>query len=521
MKAHRQHPVRSKIEQNHLNEKNLIVSSENNSKQAFWILLGSLSGFLFSIISAIILSRHFSKPEYGTYKQIIYIYDTLLIVFTLGLPKAYSFFLPRVRANQAKDLIKKINNILLGAGIIMGATIFFGSDKISELLKNEELSAPLKIFSIVPMLLLPTMGLEGILATFKKTQWLAIYNISTRALTLAFVALPVIAWDGDINSAISGFSAASFIVFLLASFLRDLPLKNINPEKSEISYREIFNYSFPLFLAGFWGILITSADQFFISHYFGTETFAEYSNGALQLPFVTMVIAATSIVLAPIYSKKAFEANEKSNSEIIRIWNSALSKTMLLTYPLVAFFICFSTDVMIALYGENYENSGAFFQLKLIVNFFTLIAYGPLMLSIGGNKFYYKVHMYGAILLIALQAISIKTIHSPISIVWISVVCQVGRIFAMLWFISKHFNIKIQNLIPWKLAAKILTPSVIIGYSIDYSIAPLVLNQNKLFTLALAGSLYIAIYLLWAYFSKIDYSSIVRPLIKKINHEKN
>lgn len=497
------------------------MSSENNTKQAFWVLLGSLSGFLFSIISAIILSRHFSKPEYGTYKQIIYIYDTLLIVFTLGLPKAYSFFLPRIRASQAKDLIKKINNILLGAGVIMGATIFFGSDKISELLKNEDLSAPLKIFSIVPMLLLPTMGLEGILATFKRTQWLAIYNISTRALTLIFVAIPVIVWDGDIKSAITGFSVASIIVFLLASFLRNLPTRNIEPEKSEISYREIFNYSFPLFLAGFWGILITSADQFFISHYFGTETFAEYANGALQLPFVTMVIAATSIVLAPIYSKKAFEANENSKSEIIRIWNSALSKTILLTYPLVAFFICFSTDTMIALYGENYKNSGIFFQLKLIVNFFTLIAYGPLMLSIGGNKFYYKAHMCGAIAIIALQAISIKPIYSPVAIVCISVACQIGMIFAMLWFISNRFDVKIQALIPWKLAARILVPSLIIGYSTNHLIETLTPDQNELFKLALAGSLYMMLYFSWAYFSKIDYTSIARPLTKKFSHEKN
>ena len=497
------------------------MTSENNSKQAFWVILGSLSGFLFSIISTMILSRHFSKLEYGTYKQIIYIYDTLLVVFTLGLPKAYSFFLPRIKASQAKDTIRKINNILLVAGLIMGATIFFGSDKISELLKNEDLSTPLKIFSIVPMLLLPTMGLEGILATFKKTQWLAIYNISTRALMLAFVAGPVIIWDGNIKSAITGFAAASFIVFALATFLRALPLKNIEPEKTDISYSEIFNYSLPLFLAGFWGILITSADQFFISHYFGTETFAEYSNGALQLPFVTMVIAATSIVLAPIYSRKAFEASETSNTEIIRLWNSALNKTIILTYPLIAFFICFSTDVMLALYGANYENSGSFFQIKLIVNFFTLIAYGPLILSIGGNKFYHKVHMYGAIALIVLQAISIKIIHSPIAIIWISVACQIAIIFAVLWFISPHFNIKLQILIPWRLAVKILTPSLLIGYGIKHSIQLYPPDLNKLLTLAFAGLLYMIFYLSWAYFANIDYTSTLRPLLKKLSHAKN
>ena len=53
-------------------------------------------------------------------------------------------------------------------------------------------------------------------------------------------------------------------------------------------------------------------------------------------------------------------------------------------------FFCFGDKVMIVLYGDNYEGSGEFFQIKLLVNFFTLIVYGPLILSIGGQKFYYK-----------------------------------------------------------------------------------------------------------------------------------
>ncbi|MGI9286549.1 MAG: hypothetical protein ACR2P1_14275, partial [Pseudomonadales bacterium] len=70
--------------------------SNNNSKQAFWVLFGNLSAFIFSIVSAMILSRYFNKVDYGTYKQILYVYNSLLVIFTLGLPRTYSFFLPRV-----------------------------------------------------------------------------------------------------------------------------------------------------------------------------------------------------------------------------------------------------------------------------------------------------------------------------------------------------------------------------------------------------------------------------------------
>ena len=110
--------------------------SSNNSKQAFWVLLGALSAFIFSLVSAIILSRYFTKADYGTFKQILYIYNTLLVIFTLGLPRTYSFFLPRVPIEEAKSVIKKINNILIASGLCMGGIIYFGAELFSDLLNN-------------------------------------------------------------------------------------------------------------------------------------------------------------------------------------------------------------------------------------------------------------------------------------------------------------------------------------------------------------------------------------------------
>lgn len=43
-----------------------------------------------------ILSIYFLKEDYGIYKQVIYVYNKLLTVFTLGLTKAYACFSPRV-----------------------------------------------------------------------------------------------------------------------------------------------------------------------------------------------------------------------------------------------------------------------------------------------------------------------------------------------------------------------------------------------------------------------------------------
>lgn len=86
----------------------MTVNKSNNTIQAAWVALGSLFAFGFSIVSSIILSRYFDKTDYGTYKQVIYVYHTLLIVFTLGLPKTYSYFLPRTNDCYVKSLVKRL-----------------------------------------------------------------------------------------------------------------------------------------------------------------------------------------------------------------------------------------------------------------------------------------------------------------------------------------------------------------------------------------------------------------------------
>jgi O-antigen/teichoic acid export membrane protein len=325
---------------------------------------------------------------------------------------------------------------------------------------------------------------------------------------------PVVFMGGGVVSAILGFSVASFISFLLAAFLQYWPIKKITPVTTSLSYKEIFNYAIPIFIAGFWGVLISSSDQFFISRYFGAEVFAEFANGALQLPFVSMVVAATTIVLAPIYSKKAFDGSAKAKEEIIQLWHSVLSKTIKITYPLIAFFYCFADMVMVALYGQAYVNSGEYFEIKLLANFFTIVAFGPLLLSIGGNKYFYRVHMYGAIVLIALQALSVLFISSPIALVWVSVICQIGRILALLLFVAKYFDVKLYQLFPWAVIAK-LTPCFIILYTLKYGILFFLEVSNVFIIISTAALLYLMLFVIWAYIAKLDYLSIIKPLLKR------
>lgn len=485
----------------------------NNTKQAAWVAIGSLCSFGFSIVSSMILSRYFNKADYGTYKQVMYVYNTLLTIFTLGLPRAFSYFLPRVELAQSKNLIRKITNLFFLLGGVFSLLLFVFAPQIAAFLKNLELTKALRVFALVPFFLLPTMGLDGILATFRQSKFIAFYHIATNIFKLLCVALPVMIWDLGYTEALWGFVVASFLTFILALYLKNYPVRKQSNEKCPITYKDIFKFSIPLLTASLWGIIISSADQFFISRYFGNEIFADFSNGSMELPFVGMITGACATVLSPIFSRMSHEKLDPKK-EIYPLWMSVFEKTAKLIYPLVIYFIIFADVVMVVLYGQKYITSDNYFRIKLITNFFTLIAYGPLIINIGKVKYYSRVHMIIAILVVVLEFISVKTIKSPYAISWISMLCQVGKIFAMLFLVANFFSVKLYQLFPLKLIGLILIPSALLLLLERWILMDLC-QLNDLVVLIVSAVVYMTLFYGYSILMKMDYLGLIKPLIKK------
>ena len=331
-----------------------LKQSTSNSVQAFWVAAGSFSSFGLAIISAAILSRYLNKAEYGTYRQIIYIYSTLLVIFAAGLPGVFSYYLPRFNRSQGKVIVLKISRMLLLFGLLFSITLYLLSNVIAEILKNPELAQGLKYFSPIPLLLLPTMGIEGIFSSYKKSEYIAIYNTATRLMMLLFIVLPVILFRGTYLYAIYGWLAASVVILLFTIYFRQIPFKQVTSEHADLPYKKIFSYSLPILISSLAGIAIRSADQFYISRFFGAVTFAEFSNGFVELPFVGMVTAAVSTTLFPEFSRLFHE--QMGFSRIVELWRSALLKSAMIIYPLVVFFIINSNFIIEILYTSAYLN---------------------------------------------------------------------------------------------------------------------------------------------------------------------
>jgi len=495
------------------------MDNNNNTVQTLWVAMGKFSSFALGLVSAMVLSRYFSKSEYGTYRQIIYIYSTLLVIFSAGLPLVFDYFLPRYNLAQGKEIVIKVSKVLFLTGLAFSVFLFVFSGLIAKILKNPELSTGLKYFSPIPMLLLPTMGIEGIFSSYRKTIYIAIYNTLSRTLILLFIVLPVVLFNGTYLTAIYGWIIVSIITLGIAFYFKGIPFKNVVSEKSNLNFINIFKYSMPLVLASIAGIAIKSADQFYISRFFGAEVFAEFANGFIEIPFVTMITGATAIVLMPLFSKIV---NDKTDvNKLVTLWQNALKKSVILIYPMVVFFLFFSKDIMTVLYSATYSGASRFFSTAMTVNFFNVIVFSPLLFSLGETRFYARIHIFFAFLIWIGEYFIVKIFNDPLSIAIFSVSIQVSIILISLGYVSKITGISISKLFPVGRLFIIALHSIVTLLAVKMFINFALSEISTILYLSLSGFGYLVLLWMTSKWFKINYLEIIIPIFKRNNSQTN
>lgn len=489
-----------------------VDNTASNTQQVLWLALSSFSSIALGFISAAILSRYFDKTEYGTYKQILYVYFTLQTIFTMGLPSVFSYFIPRYSHEEGKYFVNKINMIFIILGLMLSLVLYFSSGLIAQFLNNDELSAGLKIFSVFPLFTLPALGVEGLYTALKRTKYIAIYNTISKLLMLACIIIPVVFLEGDYKTAIIGWGVASFIIFLYAMYVKSKPYFKISSQRIVKFYSTVFNYSIPLMAASLAGFFIVSSNQFFISRYYGTAVFAEFSNGFIPLPLIGMIGGSVKSVLLPVFSK-AQHNNNLINA--LKSYESAVVNSVILVFPLILFCFVYATDIIVFVFGNLYENSAPYFRVSLTRDIFELLPYSSVLLATGHSKIYFKAHLVSAVVLLSFSYFISKLSFEPIALVCLFVFIEIVRHIYFLYFIYKREQI---NLVPFDMLKKavIIFLHISMVLFVVFIFSKLILPPyfSLLFKIIINLMLFYSLILLTQRFVRINYLNPVLHMIK-------
>jgi len=322
------------------------------------------------------------KASYGTLCQLITLYMVLSQIFAVGLPQSTYYFLPRYTGGQKRGFLIQVIILLTISGCALGGLLYVGADALGSVLKSPQLPPLLHIFAIYPMLMLPTLAVEGTLLHAQRPLATVLFNMAVRCGM--FVALVVPACrHASMAQMVGTWMVFSIVMWAMAIGLMLSTVRHLPFEWKPEMLRNEWAFSSPLALAALVGLSTSYVDRFLVSHLFGANGFAVYNNAAIEIPTVTMVTNAVTVVLMTEFSRCASQGDFDG---ILPIWHSAAQKTAVFVFASLGFLAFWGNETICILFSNRFIDSGIIFSIYVWFIPLRMLTLQPLFIARGATR---------------------------------------------------------------------------------------------------------------------------------------
>ena len=310
------------------------------------LVVARVAGAGLTFFIPLCLVRSLSLTDYGTYKQLFLVAQTLYLIVPFGFGQSLYYFVPRSGAPRAYAV-----NALAFSGVaggLAGAALLAGAGPLSALLGNPGLAAHRLALAAYLACLVAASPLEIGLTAQGKTRQAALSYLLWDASRAALMIAPALLGLGlrGIMAAIAGHAAARAAVAWLV-----LPRSLRGAFGDRRAFAEQARFAAPFGLAIVLEVLQANFHQYVVSHAVPPAAFAIYAVGCFQLPVVEMLYTSTSEVLMVRLSELAGAGDEEEAAAAFR---QSVARLAYLLFPMVGFLVAAAPEFIGALFGARF-----------------------------------------------------------------------------------------------------------------------------------------------------------------------
>lgn len=453
-------------------------------RPAMILMSGRFLGFILTFITPLILVRIFTQEDFGTYKQLFLIVNTLLVLAQMGMAESLYYFLPRAAENAGNYILNTLM-VLAIVGLLSVTGLWFFNERIADLMNNAAMAAHIPMAALVLLLLLLAVVLE-IVMTNRKQHGLAsaTYALSDLARTLFFI-VPVMTF-GSLRALMAGAVGFALCRFVSALFYLKDCFRKRNPIRPGL-LRSQLSYAIPFGLAGILEIIQVKYHLYVVSYYFDAATFALYAVGCLQIPIVDYMMTSTSYVMMINMREKA---DQGRTADILKIWGDTTRKLAMILMPLIAGLMVVGNELIIFLFTSAYQESVPVFMIWTLGMSLTVLLTDGVLRVLAETRFL----IFQNFLRLGLIMLFINWFLAGLGLpgaVLVSVLANVVARYAALARLKAIFQVRWSALLPWNsllricvLTAAAAIPALLIKPLVQTGPAGVVLIAGILFVLA-------------------------------------
>ncbi len=463
------------------------MSENPTSSRSFkTLLLASGQGLaaLATLGTLAVLSRVFTKGEYGTYQQVMLVFYFAAPLVALGLQRVPFVFLPTEK-KQPRTVVMETLTPLAVMGAAFSVFLILGGNRlIASAFNNPDLATALLIFSPFPLLGLPPLALDAVLMARDRPRDVAVFNVISRLARFLLVAGAGIIWKKP-EAAVAALVITSAVVLPIALYLmfRAVPGGSLIPRPRHI-WQQIA-VGFPLGLGTIMWILSMKIDSVLVAASTSEADFAVYANGAIEIPLVAIITDSVTSVLLPEYRRMHTEGKPHEMTDLM---GRAMVKCGLILIPMMCFLFLTAEEVMVFLFSEKYAASALPFRLWLLYLPLRTVRFSGICIAAGRQKLLMVQNAFGLIINFILCYYFIKRFGY--------VGAPLGAVVAAWFFVLPFFVIAFRNILgvpirhvlPWRQMGLLLllsaSPAAILWF------LPGIRFDSPFITILLLGTIY-------------------------------
>lgn len=306
----------------------------------------------------LVLARVMDLAEYGAYKQLFLVSQTLYFVLPFGVAQSLYFFIPR--AEQRRPWFGQTLLFLLGAGTLAAVILYRFAPQLSGWLNSPALFEHRVLLALYCGSSMAGYPLELSMTSQGNTRGAAIGYLVSDALRSVALTAPALLGFG-LHGMMLSMCVFSFV--RLAATWWVMVGHSEGPLWDGPSFRRQLAYAAPFGAAILVSVPQHYAHQFMVSSVVSPELFAIYAVGCFQVPLVDLLYSPTSEVL--MVQIGALERTGRIEEAAIA-FREATARLAFVFLPLAAFLFAAAPEFIGAVFGARFADSVPIFQIFLL-----------------------------------------------------------------------------------------------------------------------------------------------------------
>jgi O-antigen/teichoic acid export membrane protein len=364
--------------------------------------LGQGMARVIGLATMMVMARLLTKEDLAAYRQTLLAYAFVAPFIGLGIGQGIYYFLPAEKLRVRGRVFDAIT-ILAGMGALFALFLALGGNELlAKRFSNPEVARLLLWMIPYAIVTAPAGQCPSVLVARDQVMQSSVFQVTRQFFIGIATVVPVLIWQTAEAPLIGNVVASVLFGFeAIRLMIKATPKDSKAPSRDGMA--EMLKFSVPLGMATMVGTMSLQLDKMIVAMMCTPEEFVVYSLGAIEIPFLSVVTGAVTIVMLA-DMRKAISAGRKD--ETLRLFKMTAEKTSLIIFPVMLFLLVCADPFIQTLFGGGYAESADAFRIYLFKLPYRIVVFGSILMALGENLFILKRSLIslviGAVLKVAL-----------------------------------------------------------------------------------------------------------------------